>query len=335
MLSPVLVLVTRSKAESYQCDALSSMVQLNESHFNSFHTFRLEWQPGDDGYVHWYMDDEFKFGVEAAGLQKQKSKIPNEPSYVIINTAISTSWGFPNPPPGCTEYDCKDTAKQCGMNPGWCKTLPAEYLIDYVRIYQNKNDPRQTVGCNPKDYPTKRFIKAHESRYKALEDTEAIKKIVTGGGSCSDDSQCGEGACRYSLLKYFTNHGFKGCDCVEGWQGPQCLVPTYQNDFEDWDVEPEVHWISPYISPFFGRLVLLLVVILCFVIGCAVRSRSAHGKELSRSDSDGGRGDTVIYQGQQYPTTEMTSLLASSYQQPPQQPHQQRRGHPTNQSPYV
>lgn len=36
--------VARSKSESYQCDALSSMVQLTETNFKKMHTFRLEWQ---------------------------------------------------------------------------------------------------------------------------------------------------------------------------------------------------------------------------------------------------------------------------------------------------
>jgi hypothetical protein len=47
-----------------QCDALGSMVQLQESHFKSMHTFRLEWQPGADGYLRWYMDGKFRYGIE-------------------------------------------------------------------------------------------------------------------------------------------------------------------------------------------------------------------------------------------------------------------------------
>jgi beta-glucan synthesis-associated protein KRE6 len=131
------------------------MMTLNESYFNTPKRFRLEWQPGTDGYVHWYVDGQFRFGVEAEGLAPYMTRIPDEPSYIIMNTAISTSWGFPNPPFGCTEYDCKTTEGQCGMNPGFCKSLPAKFLIDSVRVYQNKEDPRQNVGCNPKDRPTR------------------------------------------------------------------------------------------------------------------------------------------------------------------------------------
>lgn len=192
------------------------MGQLTDDHFKNFHKFRLEWQPGEDGYVHWYFDDKFRFGVEAEGLKKTKAQIPNEPSYIIMNTAISTSWGFPNPPPGCVNYDCKDVNAQCGFNPGFCKTLPADFKIDYVRVYQNKKDSRQTLGCNPKEYPTKRFIDAHAYRYKGLDQALPLRPIKTGGGKCKNHENCGEGQCHYQK-----------CKCNANWQGPHCLVSLF------------------------------------------------------------------------------------------------------------
>lgn len=189
------------------------MVNLNESHFHEMHTFRLEWQPGPDGYLHWYMDDKFRFGIEQSSLEPEGTQIPIEPSYVIFNTAISTSWGFPNPPPGCTEYDCKDPEKRCGFAPGFCDTLPAEYKIDHVRIYQDKNNSYQTLGCNPKDYPTKRFIAAHAFRYLGTTDRLPLVKVRRGRGRCKTDRQCGEGICKLSR-----------CKCNPDWTGPNCLV---------------------------------------------------------------------------------------------------------------
>ncbi len=52
-----------------------------------------------------------------------------------------------------------------GMNEGFCESLPAEFQVESVRIYQNRNDSRQYVGCNPPEYPTTKFIKAHEFKY--------------------------------------------------------------------------------------------------------------------------------------------------------------------------
>lgn len=281
-LAVFLLSVSRSQKESYQCDAISSMAQLNASHFENMHVFRLEWQPGDDGYIRWYMDDEFRFGIDAAGLkEQQQAHIPNEPSYVILNTAISTSWGFPNPPPGCTEYDCKDPAKQCGMNPGWCKTLPAEFKIDYVRIYQHTQDPRQTIGCNPRDYPTKRFIKAHEFRYKGLDEKEALMAVKTGGGECTSSHDCGSGRCQFSLWKFYANDGFRGCVCDEDWQGPHCLVPTYQNPFPDWDVEPTISWVSPFIPHFLAFWVTMVVLAMGTTLWFAWRWRQQKRAQMA------------------------------------------------------
>ncbi len=53
---------------------------------------------------------------------------------------------FCSPLPGCTDFDCKSEGGQCGMNPDFCGLFPATYSIDHVRVYQNKNDSRQTIG---------------------------------------------------------------------------------------------------------------------------------------------------------------------------------------------
>jgi hypothetical protein len=41
--------VTRSKKQAFQADAIGSIHQLTAAHFNTTHTFRLEWQPGPGG----------------------------------------------------------------------------------------------------------------------------------------------------------------------------------------------------------------------------------------------------------------------------------------------
>lgn len=148
------------------------------------------------------------------GLRQFKTKIPDEPSYVIINTAISTTWGFPNPPRGCIEYDCKTKEGRCGVNPGFCESLPAKFYVESVRVYQDKSNIHQNIGCNPIERPTSRFIKAHDYRYCSTDQAHSLKSsIVTGGGRCSDSVHCGEGYC-----------SFMRCRCHKGWQGPNCLV---------------------------------------------------------------------------------------------------------------
>lgn len=265
--------VVRTKKESYQCDALSSMMTLDKSFWEKMHRFRLEWQPGTDGYVHWYVDDEYMFGVEAAGLGLTQTQIPNEPSYVIINTAISTSWGFPDPPWGCTEYDCKVQGGQCGMFPGFCEQLPATFEVNYIRIYQNKDDPKQTVGCNPRGYPTRKFIKAHEYRYKALVDVHAIKPIINGNGHCQGDFDCGDkarGVCS----------SWGRCKCHSDWTGPHCLSPNYHDDGEDWDKDTWVIMESPFVPSFLAIAVTTFLALLIWATFAVVNLRK---KQPNRS----------------------------------------------------
>ena len=51
------------------CIRALSFPGLDRSYWKRFHKFRLEWEPGNphtgnDGYVRWYVDGEFKFGIE-------------------------------------------------------------------------------------------------------------------------------------------------------------------------------------------------------------------------------------------------------------------------------
>lgn len=253
------------------------MVQLGDDHFKNFHTFRIEWETGPQGYVRWYMDDVFRLGIDAEGLKEFGTQIPEEPSYIIMNTAISTSWGFPNPPAGCNVYDCKDPASQCGFSPGFCKELPAEFKIDYVRVYQNKNNDNHTIGCNPPKYPTRRYIQAHEYNYKGMSQAHAIEDIKHGKGKCKSHKDCGEGTCN--------NHK---CQCKHDWIGPHCLVPDHQYDEPDWDKETWVPLSLPYIPSFLAvasmGFLLLLGLIAYYVM---LKNREIYSIEtLNEFDSE-------------------------------------------------
>ncbi|MCB9850010.1 MAG: family 16 glycosylhydrolase [Phycisphaerales bacterium] len=70
-----------------------------------FHTFALEWFPGR---LDWYIDDALVFTSISSG-------IPNEPFYIILNTAVGGIW------PG---------------NPNGTTVFPQYHTIDYVRVYE-------------------------------------------------------------------------------------------------------------------------------------------------------------------------------------------------------
>lgn len=61
--------------------------------------------------------------------------------YLIFNTAMSKTWGFPQPcPPGCkcNCHDCRVEKCLCGIPQDMCSNFPASFLIDYVRVYQKQ-----------------------------------------------------------------------------------------------------------------------------------------------------------------------------------------------------
>lgn len=54
-----------------------------------------------------------------------------------------------------------------------------------VRVYQQENNSLHTVGCDPANYPTKDFIKAHSDRYKDPDMEHVMLAVAMGGGRCT------------------------------------------------------------------------------------------------------------------------------------------------------
>lgn len=234
--------------QDYWSDAISFNRQLNESYFGEFHNYRLEWElPDNDhnnhGYIRWFIDDQFVMEIDGKSLHESETggEISSEPMYMILNTAISSQWGFPTKCPTncpCKTYNCRggefDT---CGFSEGFCDMIlqtPVEYKVNWVRVYQDKNDVKQKVGCSTPERPTKTFIEAHESKYKLDEDVHPLKQIQNGGGTCSMTvgtnvalpESCGgevRGLCHATphLSTFLSSPGI--CRCHGNWTGPNCL----------------------------------------------------------------------------------------------------------------
>ena len=220
--------VTRTKKEAFQADAVGVVHQLTPSHFEKMHTIRLEWQPGPGGRLDWFTkgykkenengtyydigDGDGEDWVPAFSIldevlnQTMGSQIPIEPTYLIMNTAVSSTWGFPSDVPDWCQkcYDCDDPKCACAFYPGFCQILrkgDVAMKIDSIRVYQSR-DPdahvgaNHTVGCDPPEYPTREWIKGHEYRYMrnppfVYEDLHPMRKTQRGGGACKTDEDCG------------------------------------------------------------------------------------------------------------------------------------------------
>jgi hypothetical protein len=223
--------VTRSKEQAFQADAVGVIHQLNDDHFEKPHTFRLEWQPGPGGRLDWFVKDKENSTsdgsdnwIRAFTLKDQSlaelmgSQIPIEPSYLIMNTAVSSTWGFPyDSPVWCPEcYDCDDPKCACRFYPGFCQMIRSNrtaMYIDSVRVYQSFDDSAHvgaphSLGCDPPDYPTKEWIDGHDYLYSRQPpfgylDRGPLKRIQRGGGNCKTDADCGGEESRANLTKVY------------------------------------------------------------------------------------------------------------------------------------
>ena len=225
-------LVHKPKSRTYQADAISANMQLNDTHYQEQHIYRVEWEPpaddGTGGYVRWYTDEHFVFGIAADSLNITGTEIPSEPMYLIMNTAVSSHWGFPAPCPegcDCECFECGNPECMCGMPDGYCENLPASFEIEYVRVYQAVNESKHILGCSPEKRPSATFIEGHLDRYKAETQRRPLLPVANGGAACSTDGDCGAddmGLC-----------GTDGtCVCSSFFTGPFCLA---HNAFYDID----------------------------------------------------------------------------------------------------
>ncbi|GLB40793.1 putative glycoside hydrolase family 16 protein [Lyophyllum shimeji] len=145
--------------------AVSGLVKLRPDMFQGsgkrFTTLGFEYwanpKNSQEGYIAWQVDGKESHRVGAAAVGPDQGSdgsgvgqrlIPEEPMSVVLNLGISQNW------------QKIDTSTMM---------FPAEFLIDYVRVYQR--DGATNIGCNPKDYPTADYINAHLDAYQNVNTT--------------------------------------------------------------------------------------------------------------------------------------------------------------------
>lgn len=242
-------LVHKPKSRTYQADAISANMQLNNTHYEDQHIYRVEWEPpaedGTGGYVRWYTDGDFVFGISGQSLEITGTEIPSEPMYLIMNTAISSHWGFPAPCPegcDCKCFECGNPECSCGMPEGYCNNMPASFEIDYVRVYQAIDESKHILGCSPEERPSRTFIEGHIERYKSENQKRPLEPVSNGGAICSNDKDCGgshRGLC-----------GTQGvCICSIDYTGPRCLAHNGTYDVDTSPPSKHLYCKCPFDSP--------------------------------------------------------------------------------------
>ena len=204
----------------------------------------MEWEPPNEisagGYLKWFLDGHLIAAIHGDSLQEaSQTEIPSEPMYLIMNTAISKDWAFPdayflNCPNKC--WSCLDPDCACALPKGFCDNLPAMMEIDYVRVYQRQqqqpegdgtssSSSQHTLGCSPPSRPTADFIEARREKYMLEGQRRPLEPVPTGGGSCVNDQECAPGG-TCSLPSHT-------CVCQESWTGHYCRAHQAYYDEDD------------------------------------------------------------------------------------------------------
>ena len=126
----------------------------------------------DDGYVMWQVDGQptHRVGAGAVGADPlptgsgiARRVIPEEPMAIILNLGMSRACLiFRSTRPPLSDAMTMRIANWQTIDLS-TMTFPGEMLVDYVRVYQRKNEIN--IGCDPVDYPTAKYIQDHLDPY--------------------------------------------------------------------------------------------------------------------------------------------------------------------------
>lgn len=299
-----------NKTEAYQTDTVSVNYWLNASFYDEFHKFRIEWEPPVEhmvdspsplsrgGYIKWFIDGKLISAIVGDDLQKvSETEIPSEPMSILLNQALSKDWGFPDAyfldcPKKC--WSCLDPKCECALPKNFCKkNVPASFEIDYVRVYQVKDDDRHILGCSPPSRPTKEWIEGHNERYILWESpngTQPLKPIQRGGGSCTTNVTCGgddRGYCDEVM----------GCLCSPGWTGPHCLsayLDATVDMYEEFLSTPEINGgMSTFVMILLSFLGVAVVGALVVLGWKTFEARPKSDYQLIPTNGESGNGITL------------------------------------------
>jgi beta-glucan synthesis-associated protein KRE6 len=130
--------------------AVSGVTNLNNDWYDgkAYQKYAFEYEPGAEGYVLWFVGDDPTWYLDARAIGPNgnvgQRLIPVEPMAMVMNFGMSN--GFAN-------------LNMTGLGP----LMPATMRFDYVRIYQDEDNPLLT--CDPPGYPTTDYIKTHPEPY--------------------------------------------------------------------------------------------------------------------------------------------------------------------------
>eukprot|EP00931_Biecheleriopsis_adriatica_P057334 TRINITY_DN34002_c0_g1_i1.p1 TRINITY_DN34002_c0_g1~~TRINITY_DN34002_c0_g1_i1.p1 ORF type:complete len:883 (+),score=127.53 TRINITY_DN34002_c0_g1_i1:41-2650(+) len=230
-----------------QTDAIGATTSLTPDAFDNHHVYRFEWSTEGDGKLTFWMDGKMLYRLDGSILTKDMDitrdgkpvgtmlprSIPLEPLYFLLNIDVSQSWGWDivdSKCPGrkcdccldCSKAECLVCMIEKGSGTEWlhlfCRTLPATFEIDYIRLYQTEEERKpHRSGCSPEVAPTQGWIDSHRRYFVTPNYDAPLQPVYAGGARCQAETNCGSNHNGGSCVK-------GRCQCREGWTGPSCLA---------------------------------------------------------------------------------------------------------------
>jgi len=229
-----------------QVDSIGAMTHLPEDAFSGHHVYRFEWSTEGNGQLTFFMDGQLLYRLDAQVLAQNMAitrdgkaigtllarQLLLEPVSMILNIDVSKQWGWDIIEQecggscgcclDCGEPECISCMLEKGKGHEFlhqlCRTLPATYEVDYIRVFQTQEQQeKDRAGCSPKVAPTEGWIDSQRSRYVLPNFDAPLQPVYAGGGRCQTDTNCGSNSGSGTCLDGV-------CKCSKGWTGPSCLA---------------------------------------------------------------------------------------------------------------
>ncbi|KAI9690920.1 MAG: hypothetical protein M1822_008540 [Bathelium mastoideum] len=150
LYDPTLTGVNVYQGGVYQ-QAISLVSWLNNDWYDGkqYQTYAFEYEPGETGSITWYVGSEATWTLDSRAIGPNgnigQRAIPQEPMAIVANLGMSNGFSSIN---------------MTGIG----ELLPATMRFDYIRIYQDDDNP--LVSCDPPGYPTTDYIATHPELYQ-------------------------------------------------------------------------------------------------------------------------------------------------------------------------
>uniref|UniRef100_M4BNE8 GH16 domain-containing protein n=1 Tax=Hyaloperonospora arabidopsidis (strain Emoy2) TaxID=559515 RepID=M4BNE8_HYAAE len=305
---------------NYQMDAISTNWPIHLDGYLDYLVYQVEWVTGENGYVRWMLDGSPLYEVTTESFtnvpqnpdKTNPAKVMlEEPMYIIMNVALSSSWSAspPNPSGEC-RGDGSDLANRI------CDEFPMYLKVDYVRLYQDLGDdlPEDSlmqVGCDPKSHPTREWIEGHIDEYSDLDNPV---KTVYGKAFCKTNDDCTIGNEAGSPTLRTGTCVKSRCECSsQSWSGPRCTEAMSDTFEKSSSLRKRVYGPPMGLSMGVGSIIILLSIASVWSAAIVTANEAKKAQKTKQAEFEMGLPDSQFPSGDL--SLSVSSQLKDNYKQ--------------------